>query len=103
MLDFGLDAVVVIVGAFVLFMAALKWDAPVIPSRHWILGLLACAAMLGHRVLGHGVTLPFYTVLLFAFTISGMIEKGRSLKPVILPIVIGTALGWLAFAQVLPA
>lgn len=106
---FILDAVIVLTGAFALFTVARAACGTIGQRVGWawvaLVGALAVANMVIHRILGSTISPPFFTAVLFGITISGLAPKdfpevGAWYKRATYAIVVGTVIGWASYVEV---
>ena len=105
----------VLIGAFVLFTVSRMAYGKLVPHAGWgwvaLLGALAIGNMLMHRWIGSTVNPPFFTALLFGMSLVGISPQpspdagqvsptSRWFRRGIAAVAIGTALGWLSYAEV---
>lgn len=109
-MEFIIGLIKVLVGAFVLFTVARVTYENIGQRSKWgwvvFVGGLALTNMLVHRLLGSSINPPFFTAFLFGMTISGLTPKDSPTvnlwyKRAIYAIVLGTLVGWTAYAEVL--
>ena len=70
-----------------------------------LVGALAVANMVIHRLLGSTINPPFFTALWFGITLSGLTPKESPTvapwyKRAIYAVVVGTVIGWASYAEV---
>jgi hypothetical protein len=114
-MDFGTALLEVLVGAFVMFTVSRATYGRWVPGRGWrwvlFVGALALGNMLLHRWLGSTINPPFFTAVLFAVTLVGLVQeqsvvegeisaKSPWLRRGLFALVIGTALGWVSYVEV---
>lgn len=108
-MDFVLATADVLVTSFVMFTLA-RVTLLIAGNRHgwvWVvlLFLIAIANMVIHRMLGTTINPPFYAALFFCLTLYGLDspipdEPFPWPKRGIYAAILGTAAGWLSFAQI---
>ena len=108
-MDFILGAIKVLIGTFVLFTVARVTYGTIGQRSGWawvaLVGALAVANMVVHRLLGSTINPPFFTAVWFGIVLSGLTPKDSPsvaswYKRAIYAVVVGTAIGWTAYAEV---
>ncbi len=108
-MDFILAVIKILVGSFLLFTIANKSYATLGQRSQWswvaLIGALAVANMVLHRLIGSTINPPFFTAFCFGVLLAGMspkesIQVSPWIKRAIYAVVIGTGLGWLSYAEV---
>jgi hypothetical protein len=108
-MEFIFAVVEILVGSFVLFTVA-KVTYETLGQRSgmvWVglVGALAIANMVIHRMIGSTINPPFFTAVLFGIALSGLTPKDSVtvspwLKRAAYAVAIGTIIGWTSFAEV---
>ena len=108
-MDFVYGLVKVLVGAFVLFTVARIALTTIGTRSKWlwvgIVGLLALANMIIHRIIGSTINPPSFTAVFLALTLSGLSPKESKqldpwIKRAIIAVATGSILGWTTYASV---
>ncbi len=112
-MDLVVGALKVVLGSFVLFTTARITFARLVPRAGWmwvaLVFLLGLANMVVHRLIGSTINPPFFTAVVFAVTLMGMSASPPGTpdsevppwhRRAVVGLVIGTVIGWLAFAEV---
>jgi hypothetical protein len=108
-MDFALGVAKVLLGTFILFTVARATYGTIGQRSGWawvaVVGALAVANMVLHRMLGSTITQPFFTAVWFGILLSGLTPKesptvAHWYKRAIYAVVIGTVIGWASYAEV---
>lgn len=108
-MDFVFGVLQVVIGAFILFWIARSSISYALSGheRGWfvLLFISTLVMVLIHRYLSHGISVPFYTAILFWIVVSGMVPEDGSPLPDLLrkgrwSIVVGTLVGWVFYVEI---
>lgn len=108
-MEFLIGVAKVLIGTFVLFTVARVTYGFIGQRSEWawvvLVGTLAVANMVVHRLIGSTINPPFYTALWFGFCLAGLTPKESPkvttwYRRAIYSTVVGTIIGWLAYVEV---
>ena len=110
-MEFSLGAIKVLIGAFVLFILARTTYGSIGQRSGWgwvvLVGALAVANMVVHRLLGSTINPPFFTSVLFGISLAGLTPKDSPTvttwyRRAIYAVAVGTVIGWSTYMEVVP-
>lgn len=107
-MEFLLWAIKVLIGTFTLFTVARVTYGSIGQRSGWawvvLVGALAVANMIVHRLLGSTINPPFFTAVWFGITLVGLTPKDSLTvatwyRRAIYAVVVGTIIGWYAYVE----
>lgn len=107
-MEFVFGTIKVLAGSFVLFIVA-RTTYGILGQRFgwaWVslIGVLAVANMVVHRMLGSTINPPFFTAIWFGIALAGLTPKDSPsvalwYKRAIYAVIVGTVIGWFSYAE----